>query len=79
LHASTLLFLHCHFIHARLSRACQLIDRTTTLLFRLHASFYIALLFTHRIPTALLMDMNDSYCRSSWLRCETSLMVSYPI
>ncbi|KAJ4479397.1 hypothetical protein J3R30DRAFT_3477992, partial [Lentinula aciculospora] len=57
----------------RLSHACQLIDRTMSLLFRFHASFYIALLFTHLIPTALLMDMSDSYCRSSWLRCETSL------
>ncbi|KAJ4467050.1 hypothetical protein J3R30DRAFT_3580415, partial [Lentinula aciculospora] len=48
-----------------------------SLLFRFHASFYIALLFTHQIPTALLMDMSDSYCRSSRLRCETSLTVSY--
>ncbi|KAJ4466001.1 hypothetical protein J3R30DRAFT_3596602, partial [Lentinula aciculospora] len=50
---------------------------TTSLLFCFHASFYIALLFTHLIPTALLMDTSDSYCRSSRLRCETSLMASY--
>ncbi|KAJ4490571.1 hypothetical protein J3R30DRAFT_3423041 [Lentinula aciculospora] len=51
----------------------------TSLLFCIHASFYIALLFTHQILTALLMDMSDSYCRSSRLWCETSLMTSYPI
>ncbi|KAJ4471167.1 hypothetical protein J3R30DRAFT_3529146, partial [Lentinula aciculospora] len=48
-----------------------------SLLFRFHASFYIALLFTHRIHTALLMDTSNSYCRSSRLRHETSLTASY--
>ncbi|KAJ4477399.1 hypothetical protein J3R30DRAFT_3485256 [Lentinula aciculospora] len=51
----------------------------TSLLFHLHASFYIALLFTHLIHTALLMDTSNSYCRSSRLQCETSLTASYPI
>ncbi|KAJ4472625.1 hypothetical protein J3R30DRAFT_3521531, partial [Lentinula aciculospora] len=50
---------------------------TTSLSFRFHASFYIALLFTHLIPTALLMDTSDSYCRSSRLRREISLTASY--
>ncbi|KAJ4479147.1 hypothetical protein J3R30DRAFT_3474622, partial [Lentinula aciculospora] len=47
------------------------------LLFCLHASFYIALLFTHLLHTALLMDTSNSYCRSSQLRCKTSLTASY--
>ncbi|KAJ4468891.1 hypothetical protein J3R30DRAFT_1620744 [Lentinula aciculospora] len=79
LHMSTLLFLHCCFTHMQLSHACQLVDRTLSLLSCHHVFFYIALLFTHLIPIALLMDMSDSYCIFSWLQCKILPMVSFLI